>query len=380
MDRRLFLQMAAASAGAARGQSVPRAAQRRPEPLPEYSVVSKHERQESGFPGAFPGRVVCVKSGKSIEPSTGAVDIPTVTEMVKAGMQSLTGRSNAHDAWASMFQASDVVGVKVNCSGAPAINSHPELVGEIVRNLIAVGVAPANIYIYERFPDQVATVHFDRHVPKDVNIVAVEKSRDSLEGYDPRMYVEVNFFGEQNTRSNVIALVSQKFTKIINVPVMKDHGAAGVTGCLKNIAYGNFSNVARSHKDEKTNTYTFIGTLAATEPLRSRTVLNIMDGLKGVWHGGPFLINPAFAYYPRQILFGTDPVAMDRLLLDAIEEKRKAEGAVSVWDRGREHLKPALEGPNFNPFIREPGHIEMAGKMGLGVYDKAKINRIDLNV
>ena len=42
-------------------------------------------------------------------------------------------------------------------------------------------------------------------------------------------------------------LVSERFTKIINVPNMKDHGAPGVTGCLKNIAYGNFSNVARSH-------------------------------------------------------------------------------------------------------------------------------------
>ena len=28
---------------------------------------------------------------------------------------------------------------------------------------------------------------------------------------------------------------------------MKDHGATGVTGCLKNIAYGSFSNVARTH-------------------------------------------------------------------------------------------------------------------------------------
>ncbi len=53
---------------------------------------------------------------------------------------------------------------------------------------------------------------------------------------------------------------------------MKDHGAAGVTGCLKNIAYGNFSNVARSHQSSKTNTLSFIGTLACVEPLRSKTV------------------------------------------------------------------------------------------------------------
>ena len=81
-------------------------------------------------------------------------------------------------------------------------------------------------------------------------------------------------------------MVSEQFTKIINVPNMKDHGASGVTGCLKNIAYGEFNNVGRSHYKALTDTYSFIGTLAATESLRSRTALNIMDGLRGVWHAG----------------------------------------------------------------------------------------------
>ena len=372
MDRRRFLQLAAASTAAVQAQ--------RREALPEYSVNSKYEGGKSGFPGTFPGKVVCVKAEKSIDAASGQVDVPTLTAMVDQGMQSLTGMADPAGAWAGMFQSSDVIGIKVNASGAPKINTHPELVAAIVRNLTAIDVRPANIYVYDRFPDQMDSIHFDRYLPPEVNVLGIEKVRDSPEGYDPRVYVEVNFFGEQNTRSNLVSLVSQKFTKIINLPVMKEHGAAGVTGCLKNIAYGNFSNVARSHQNEKTNTYTFIGTLAGTEPLRSRTVLNIMDGLSGVWHGGPFLVNPAFAFHPKQLMFGTDPVAMDRLLIDVIEDKRKSQGAVSVFDRDRAHLKPATEGPNFNPFIREPGHIEMAGKMGLGVYDKTKIHKIDLSV
>ena len=36
---------------------------------------------------------------------------------------------------------------------------------------------------------------------------------------------------------------------------------------------------------------------------------------------------------PAKIMFGTDPVAMDRKLIDVIEEKRKAEGAVSIFER-----------------------------------------------
>ena len=55
-----------------------------------------------------------------------------------------------------------------------------------------------------------------------------------------------------------------------------------------------------------------MGTLAAVEPLRSRTVLQILDGPRGIWHGGPFAHSRRYVFYPRQILFGTDPVAMDR--------------------------------------------------------------------
>ena len=228
------------------------------------------------------------------------------------------------------------------------------------------------IYVYERFDNQLRTVEYGKYLPEGDHVVAAESSRGSILGYDPRTYVETSFFGEEDTRSNLVRLVSETLTKIINVPNMKEHRAAGVTGCLKNVAYGNFSNVDRSHRFEKTNTLSFIGTLAATEPVRSRVVLNIMDGLRGVWHGGPFVQDVRFRFYPKQIMIGTDPVAMDRQLIRIIEEKRKAEGAVSIFDRSRERIGKALE-PNVNPFIREPGHVEYASKLGLGVFDEAKI-------
>ena len=65
---------------------------------------------------------------------------------------------------------------------------------------------------------------------------------------------------------------------------------------------------------------------------------------------------------------------MDHVLIDMIEAKRKAEGAPSIFDRSREHLKfqPELD-PQYNSFIREPGHVEYAGKLGLGIYDKAQM-------
>jgi uncharacterized protein (DUF362 family) len=183
----------------------------------------------------------------------------------------------------------------------------------------------------------------------------------------------------------MMRLVSQRLTKIINIPNVKDHGATGATGCLKNIAYGSFSNVARTHYRGQSHTFSFVGTLAAVEPLRSRTVLQIMDGLRGVWHGGPFAPTLRYVFHPKRILFGTDPVAIDRLLLDIIDQKRKAEGAISIWDRSPQYLKPddwaeRDRDPNVNIIIREPGHVEYASSLGLGVHDLAKIEVQEIEV
>lgn len=365
MDRRTFLALT--TVAPAVGESLP--------DLPKYRVVSRYQRSASpGMPGKYPGKVARVRAEQCIDAASGKVDVPVVRDMIARGMRDLTGATDDREAWRSFFEPSDVVGIKVNCSGAPNIRSTPEIVAEIVRNLMALGVPAKQIWIYERFPDQMAEVRYDKYVPEGVNVDGIEKSRGSIAGYDSATYVEVNFFGEDDTRSLMVRHVTQRFTKIINVPNMKDHGAAGVTGCLKNIAYGNFSNVARSHQGSKTNTLSFIGTLASVEPLRSKTVLQIMDGLKGVWHGGPFLHNSRFSFYPKQMMFGTDPVAIDRLLLDVIEEKRKQEHAISVWDRSASTLHRGFErDPGANNFIREPGHIEFAAGLGLGTYDIHKI-------
>jgi len=368
MNRRAFLQLAS---------SVPAAFGSEQESQPRYRVASRYApAAKPGMPGPYPGRVISVHARQSIDEQSEAIDAAKVREMIDAGMKSLTGEARPVDAWRRLFSPEDVVGIKVNCSGVPGLVSTPEVVGEITRNLTEAGVKAQNICVYERFMVQLRRVPYAKFLPAGAQILAFEEGRGGILKYDPFTYVEVNFFGEEDSRSNLGRIIAERFTKIINVPNMKDHGASGVTGCLKNIAYGSFSNVARSHHEVRTHTLSFIGTLAMVEPLRSRTVLQIMDGLKGVWHAGPFSVNRRFRYYLKQILFGTDPVAMDRLLLDEIEDKRKAEGAISVWNRSMEYVKPGrgfYKDPNINNFIREPGHVEYASRLGLGVYDKSKI-------
>jgi len=387
MDRRAFVGiLGAAPLAFAQGENAPR-----------YRVVSAYPPSPAlGMPGPYPGSVVAVRSERSVDPVTNAANADVVREMMARGMCALTGESTPGAAWRRFFEPSDVVGIKVNCGGHPWVVSSREIVAEAIEQLRAVGVRPSQVYVFERFQNQLDDVDYAPHLPTDVQIVAAERANPFARdpgaapghpdgGYDPATYVEANFFGEEDTRSNMMRLVSRRLTKIINVPNMKDHGATGATGCLKNIAYGSFSNVARTHYRGTSHTYSFVGTLASVEPLRSRTVLQIMDGLRGVWHGGPFAPTRRYVFYPKQLLFGTDPVALDRLLLDVIDLKRKAEGAISIWDRSPEHLKAddteARDAdPNSNILIREPGHVEYASRLGLGVADRERIRVQNLEV
>jgi hypothetical protein len=357
-------------------------------PLPRLKVVTQYAAAAvPGMPGPYPGRVVKVRSERCVDTVTSAANDAVVREMMARGICALTGEATPLAAWRRFVEPKDVVGIKVNCGGYPWCVSAYEIVAEIVRQLGAVGVPPTQVYVYERFQNQMDNVDYAPHLREGVHIVAAETANRYAEnrGYDPATYLEADLFGEEDTRSNMMRLVSQRLTKIINVPNMKDHGATGATGCLKNIAYGSFSNVARTHYRGKSHTYSFVGALAAVEPLRSRTVLQIMDGLRGVWHGGPFARTRRYLFHPKQILFGTDPVAIDRLLLDIIDDERKAHGAISIYDRSPSSLKmddtAARDAdPNVNIIIREPGHVEYAASLGLGVAELARIQIQELVV
>ena len=129
---------------------------------------------------------------------------------------------------------------------------------------------------------------------------------------------------------------------------------------------------------------TFVGVLAAIEPVRSRTVLNIMDGLRGVWHAGPFSTDMRYRFYPEadevQHRSGGDGSPAHR------RHRRQAQAGGRDLGLGARHeVLQQPDGdwqanPNVNRFIREPGHIEYASTLGLGVYDLKKIQHTEITV
>jgi len=340
------------------------------------------KRSPLGMPGLYPGRVVQLSDARSI--AGNRVSQPVVRQMLEQGMKELTGESSVRAAWAKFVEPRDVVGIKINPSGAPACCSSPELVREIVSAVESVGVPTENIVVYDRFGYEMDIGSYQLLMPPGIRVVSVQGDRLDAAGYDANVYCQADFFGEWETRSYMASIVAGGVDKIINVPTLKDHSASGVTGSLKNIGYGTFNNVARSHRAPYSFTNPLIGVMCSVEPLRSKAVLNIMDGTRMVWHGGPLTQNQDFIYQAGILMLSTDPVAMDTIELEIIEKKRRDEGAPSVWERNQKSITSNngefYHDATKNLYYRQPGHIAAAGKLGLGVSDLKQIDHREVRM
>lgn len=354
----------------------------RAESLPAVPPIELHgltgyTPSSLGMPGLFPGRVVEVRDPKAIVRNR--VSQPIVRRLLEQVMAELTGEKSARDAWAKFVEPKDVVGIKINPSGAPACCSSPELIREIISSVRSIGVPSRNIVVYDRYSYEMDIGAYQSLLPTEVRIVGIQDAFTSgIAGYEPTVYCDANFFGEWETRSYMARIVSHEVTKIINVPTMKDHSASGITGALKNLAYGTFNNVARTHQAPHTFTNPLIGLMCTVEPLRSKAVLHIMDGMRQVWHGGPLTQVQDFIEQPGILIAATDPVAMDTVELEAIEKKRREHGAPSLWEHDAKSITPDnnlfFHDASRNLFFRQPGHVEAAGKLGLGISDLKQID------
>lgn len=342
-------------------------------------------RTPLSMPGLFPGRVIETFHSKAF--TNHRVNQAAVREMLDKGMSALTGDASPKDAWARFFDKSDIVGLKVNPSGTPPTTTQIGLVREVIRSLNAVGVPNAQIVVWDRNSPQLEVNGYHLLVPPGVRVIGLDQEwvADGVThgGYDRNVYCEMDCFGERETRSYIGRLVSQEFTKIINLPVMKEHNASGVTGCLKNLAYGSYNNVARTHVPPKTFTSPVIAVMCNSTPIRTRAVLHIMDALRAVYHSGPFAWNPEFQWEANTLFMGTDPVAIDRIELETVEKKRRAVGVPSLWDRDPKNLGSANEMGETamkNRFYREPGHIKVASALGLGRFELNQIEHRRLEI
>jgi hypothetical protein len=200
------------------------------------------------------------------------------------------------------------------------------------------------------------------------------EGNDPIAGYDPDEFVQLTLVGrgqdpkdDRCYRSHLGRIVTKRLDKIICLPCLKDHHAAGATGALKNMSHGLVNNVFRSHSNPQgIAMVAFIPAVVSHPLIRKKCVLHIMDGTRGVWEGGPFGRHPEWLWDYNALLLATDPVAMDHVEWDILDAQRKKMGVPGVGAVGRLAADPfKQEGYD----IRQPQYIAMAGQAGLGYFD-----------
>jgi hypothetical protein len=340
--------------------------------LSTAQTSSKAAASKFAIPGPFRGKVIGVESPECV--ISGKFQPEPIQKMIRRGMSELTGAKDWQDAWKFFFEPGDVVGIKVNPVGAPLVYSSEPVLREIINGLTTAGLKPEDIVVYDRYKDQFTKVGYTSWLPPKVRWMSAAADWEAIQpltdGYDPEHFVEMQLVSPAQTnpdakRSHAAKFITQHVNKLINVPVLKHHQAAGVTLALKNLSHGLVNNVNRTHWDETMNAINvFTPTVVSMPVIRNKTVLHILDGTLGLYHGGPSG-KPQFVWEHKTMYFATDPVAMDHVGWQVIDEKRVASGMKLIVE-----TKP----DQFSRWIHmQPEHIEIAGGLGLGEWDLNKI-------
>ncbi|MBA4313057.1 MAG: hypothetical protein C0417_10555 [Chlorobiaceae bacterium] len=296
-------------------------------------------------------------------------------EMVKSGMLNLTGSKDISEAWRMFVTTKDIIGLKVNPVAGVTLSTSIEIVQAIIQQLEAAGIPRKNLVIWDRREFEMQEVGFTEKVFPGIKIIGTERKDDkgSFVDSEGKLYGEqmidknwsywadveekydaetIPYMINEGKHSYFSKIVTQQVDKIINIPILKNAGSS-ITLCLKNLAYGSVSNTGRLHKQLWAETSAEV---CAFPPLRDKVVLNIVDGIKGCYNGGPGATPEFFTEY-KTVLVGTDPVAVDRIGYEIILNKRMAEKIQKE------------ESPKGRIFL------QLAEDLKLGVAD---INKIDL--
>jgi hypothetical protein len=291
-----------------------------------------------------------------------------VARMVDTAIMKLTGQPSVGKAWESLFPAGHpnkdtTVGIKINFSYGDWRNDRENDWSKIycpfgpkaaVTNAIVSGLTQmldgtfpiGNITLVERirmrgYHKKFPLVQGYREIFPDDNGIWQDKragtygihwinTRNDLElpSDGPKFIAAPDYPREYQAPQRIFAGIYQH-DFLINYAIGKDHRAAGITGAMKN-NYGCADNPMGTHGMDWTNDNSpYAGTRLCVPVFYKNVdkhapyILNIMDALTGIYHGGPLF---GKVFHANTIAMSKDPVAIDTYLLNLINKVRKDKG------------------------------------------------------
>ncbi len=276
-------------------------------------------------------KVIIVRNPRVLD-SAGNMDEKILSRMVDQALFALTGEKTRAAAWRAFFNPSDIVGLKVNTIGGKYLTTHPQLAKAAVAGLESMGVALKNTVTWDRWSGELKRCGFNLN----------------YWGESPRCYGTdaqgVDYDNDLQIHRNIASLFSRiltaQATATLNMPVLKDHGLAGVTFAMKNY-YGAINNPNKYHED---GCNPYIADLAAVPLVRKKEKLILGDALTVQYNGGPGF-KPYWNEKYGAIMAASDPVAMDTVGHKIIEELRKKHGLPSLGQEERfpHYIKTAAD-------------------------------------
>ncbi|HRT06584.1 MAG TPA: DUF362 domain-containing protein [Kiritimatiellia bacterium] len=250
-------------------------------------------------------------------------DIP---RMLAAGIAALGG-------WGAFVRPGQKATLKPNAGWASTpeqgANTHPQLVEEAIR---AIRVAGASEVVLPENPCSPAARSF---AMSGIGAAAKNAGGRLYEPDDDKDFVEVAVPGGKTLKQVAVVRDVLETGCLINVPVAKSHGGAKLTLGLKNWM-GSVRDRGFWHRNGLHQCIADFATLVKAR-------LTIVDATRIMVTNGPR--GPGELKMPNQLVFGTDPVAVDAY-------------AATLF--------------GMQPFAVP--HIQIAHDMGLGCGDLAKVD------
>lgn len=295
-----------------------------------------------------------------------AVNQGVVDSMVQAGLQQVTGKSSWADIWSDLFsqvqssgyQVGQKIAIKVNfnntrlCdSSVTAIDALIEPVNAVAKGLVAMGVTPADICVY----DAVRALP-DRFVDNALyGISFFDGWREGIcrteAGFTYLPETQVHFHPPVtiSTPEEHVTNVLMNASYLINMPIMKGgHPLAGVTLGFKNhfgtihacSGLHDYVDVVRTPAAYRTD-YNPMVDLLMSPLIGGKTVLTIGDALFAARQFAqvPVPWTTFENQLPNSLFFATDPVAVDCVMHDLIV----AEPETLVPEGANNYLRLAAE-------------------------------------
>ncbi len=327
MKRRRFIQ--AVAAGLAGASTVACAREKSP------ALVGK----PSGRPR------VAVFADPQLRGSDGAIDGARLPALLEAALCASLGCSNAAKGLSRLFRPDDTVGVKLNCLAGPPLSPRPELCQALAGLLEKAGVPAEQIIFFERAERDLRKGGFETRYSDGPLFLGNDSPNAGYED-EPTISGQVG--------SCLSRILTRRISALISLGVLKDHNLAGVSGCMKNL-YGLIHNPNKYH-DSACDPY--VADVLAFPDVQKRLRLSVLDATTAQCHGGPGYL-PGHAWPLNSLLASTDPVALDAVAWDILEERRK------------ETKLPPLQAEK-----REPGWLRTAAARSLGVAESKGIDVI----